>query len=70
MNVEKDYSYIPDLQRAILQSRTTAGRGMPRVRSQRPDDPRQYGGLCGISLPTTEALPQTQVSRGEGIKIL
>lgn len=28
MKFEKDYSYIPDLQRAILQRRTTVGRGL------------------------------------------
>ncbi|XP_037634268.1 uncharacterized protein si:ch211-40k21.5 [Sebastes umbrosus] len=66
MKVDKDYGYIPDLQRAILRSRTTADRGMPRVRRQRPDDPRQYGLLCGIPPPTTEELLHTQVSRRQG----
>ena len=67
MRVEKDYGYIPDLQRAIHRSRITSGRGMPRVRSQRPEDPRQYGLLCGVSPLSTEELLQTQVSRGQGI---
>ncbi|XP_074476528.1 uncharacterized protein LOC141758774 isoform X2 [Sebastes fasciatus] len=66
MKVDKDYGYIPDLQRAILRSRTTADRGMTRVRRQRPDDPRQYGVLCGIPPPTTEELLHTQVSRRQG----
>lgn len=64
MRVEKDYGYIPDLQRAILRSRITSGRGMSRVRSQRPEDPRQYGLLCGVSPLSTEELWTRYLSVG------
>lgn len=70
MKVDKDYGYIPDLQKAILHSRISSQGGMPRRRSQRPDDPRQYGVLCGIPPPTTEELLQTQVSRRKGTEAI
>ncbi|KAF1384370.1 hypothetical protein PFLUV_G00117630 [Perca fluviatilis] len=42
LKTEKTYGYIPDLQARILLKRLT-GRGMPRLRSLRPDDPRRFG---------------------------
>uniref|UniRef100_A0A8C1WSE2 Uncharacterized protein n=1 Tax=Cyprinus carpio TaxID=7962 RepID=A0A8C1WSE2_CYPCA len=40
----KTYGYIPELQAMILQKRL-AGKGMPRRRTLRPDDPRRFP-LC------------------------
>lgn len=66
LKVEKDYSYIADLQSAILQQRLSATGGMPRSRTRRPDDPRQHGVLSGVPAPTTQELLQILVSRGVG----
>ncbi|KAL0973433.1 hypothetical protein UPYG_G00203580 [Umbra pygmaea] len=41
VKVEKDYSYIVDLQNAIVRQRLSS-EGMPRRRTRRPDDPRQH----------------------------
>ncbi|KAK0142690.1 hypothetical protein N1851_019380 [Merluccius polli] len=65
-----DYAYIPDLQKAILRSRTTAHKGMPRQRTLRPDDPRQLGVLCGVPPPSTEELLKTHISRGQSKELL
>ncbi|CAL8398016.1 unnamed protein product [Boreogadus saida] len=62
---EKDYSYIKDLQSEILQKKLSGG-GVPRRRTLRPTDPRQYGVLPGIPAPTTQELLQTQLSKGLG----
>ncbi|KAK0151917.1 hypothetical protein N1851_006721 [Merluccius polli] len=70
MKVDKDYAYIPDLQKAILRSRTTAHKGMPRQRTLRPDDPRQLGVLCGVPPPSTEELLKTHISRGQSKELL
>ncbi|KAK1891048.1 S-adenosylmethionine decarboxylase proenzyme [Dissostichus eleginoides] len=66
LKVEKNYSYIPDLQSTILRRRLSATKGMPRIRAKRPDDPRQHGVLSGAPAPTTQELLQKQVSRGLG----
>ncbi|KAL0993870.1 hypothetical protein UPYG_G00114960 [Umbra pygmaea] len=63
VKVEKDYSYIVDLQNAIVRQRLSS-EGMPRRRTRRPDDPRQHGVLSGVPAPTTEELLQIQVSLG------
>ncbi|KAK0143364.1 hypothetical protein N1851_018511 [Merluccius polli] len=70
MKVDKDYAYIPDLQKAILRSRTTAHKGMPRQRTLRPDDPRQLGVLCGVPPPSTEELLKTHISRGQSKEVI
>ncbi|XP_038136201.1 uncharacterized protein LOC119780282 [Cyprinodon tularosa] len=62
--VEKDYSYIDDLQRTILRRRLAATRGMADPRPSRPDDPRRLGPLSGVPAPTTQELLLKQVSRG------
>ncbi|XP_026111454.1 uncharacterized protein LOC113087935 isoform X2 [Carassius auratus] len=59
----KTYGYIPELQAMILQKRL-AGKGMPRRRTLRPDDPRRYGPLPPVPAPTIEELLHTQVRRG------
>ncbi|XP_026133574.1 uncharacterized protein LOC113112325 isoform X2 [Carassius auratus] len=59
----KMYGYIPELQAMILQKRL-AGKGMPRRRTLRPDDPRRYGPLPPVPAPTIEELLHTQVRRG------
>lgn len=64
--VEKDYSYIPDLQSAILRCRLSATGGLPRTARKRPDDPRQHGVLSGVPAPSMQELLQTQLSRGLG----
>ena len=61
----KTYGYIPELQAMILQKRL-AGKGMPRRRTLRPDDPRRYGPLPPVPAPTIEELLHTQVRRGLG----
>ncbi|KAL0973462.1 hypothetical protein UPYG_G00204060 [Umbra pygmaea] len=65
VKVEKDYSYIVDLQNTIVRQRLSS-EGMPRRRTRRPDDPHQHGVLSGVPAPTTEELLQIQVSRGIG----
>lgn len=67
MKVEKDYSYIPELQSTILHRRLVAQRGMAGSRTSRPDDPRTLGVLSGVPAPTTEELLEKQVSRGLGM---
>ncbi|XP_030262348.1 uncharacterized protein LOC115574863 [Sparus aurata] len=59
----KTYAYIPELQARILQKRL-AGKGMPRKRSLRPDDPRRLGLLPPVPAPTVTELLHTQVRRG------
>lgn len=66
LKVEKDYSYIPDLQSAILRQKLNATGGMPRTRTMRPDDPRQLGVLSGDPGPSTQVLLQTHISRVQG----
>ncbi|XP_065133775.1 uncharacterized protein [Paramisgurnus dabryanus] len=66
LKVEKDYSYIVDLQSVILQRRMSATGGLPRTRKKRPDDPRQHGVLSGVPAPSTQELLQKQLSRGLG----
>lgn len=67
MKVEKDYSYIPDLQSSILRQRLAAPRGMTQSRPSRPEDPRRLGVLSGVPAPTTQELLQKQLSRGLGM---
>ncbi|CAM4574040.1 unnamed protein product [Leuciscus chuanchicus] len=66
LKVEKDYSYIVDLQSAILQRRLSVTGGLPRTTKKRPDDPRQHGVLSGVPAPSTQELLQNQLSRGLG----
>lgn len=63
---DKDYSYIPDLQSAVVRKRVSSGHGLPRVSKKRPDDPRQHGVLSGVPAPSTQELLEKQVSRGLG----
>ncbi len=51
---------------SILEKRLSATSGVPRTAKKRPDDPRQCGLVSGVPAPSTEALLQTQVSRGLG----
>lgn len=61
----KTYAYIPELHARILQKRV-AGKGMPRKRSLRPDDPRRLGLLPPVPAPTVTELLHTQVRKGLG----
>ncbi|XP_065109929.1 uncharacterized protein [Paramisgurnus dabryanus] len=63
VKVSKTYGYIPELQARILQKRLV-GKGMPRRRTLRPDDPRRYGPLPPVPAPAIEELLHTQVRRG------
>ncbi|CAM4570179.1 unnamed protein product [Leuciscus chuanchicus] len=42
----KQYTYIPEIQRAILARRLGSGSGLPRKQTLRPDDPRRLGVLA------------------------
>ncbi|CAL8235035.1 unnamed protein product, partial [Boreogadus saida] len=64
LKVDKDFSYIPELQSIILQRRLTAPGGLAQSRPSRPEDPRRLGVLSGIPAPSVEELLQKQVSRG------
>ncbi|XP_063076603.1 uncharacterized protein LOC134466651 isoform X1 [Engraulis encrasicolus] len=61
----KQYSYIPDLQRAIVKRRLESGTGLPRKQTMRPDDPRRLGVLAKEQPPPTAELVRIQVSRGD-----
>ncbi|CAL8251958.1 unnamed protein product [Boreogadus saida] len=53
--VKKSYEYIKYLQCAILRCKLdqlAAGKGMPRKRTMRPDDPRRLGSLIITVLST------------------
>ena len=65
VKASKTYGYIPELQTMILRKRL-AGKGMPRQRTLRPNDPRRYGLLPPVPAPTIEELLHTQVRRGLG----
>ncbi|KAK0147922.1 hypothetical protein N1851_012382 [Merluccius polli] len=65
VKTSKTYGYIPELQSFILRKRL-AGKGMPRQRTVRPDDPRRYGLLPSVLAPTIKELLHTQVRRGLG----
>ncbi|KAL1023531.1 hypothetical protein UPYG_G00042040, partial [Umbra pygmaea] len=52
----KLYSYIPDIQRAILSRRRRSGTGLPRKISLRPDDPRQLVLIAPVQPPPTSKL--------------
>ena len=59
---DKNYSYIPDLQNAVLQKRLTSG-GMPSKSQKRPEDARRLGVLSGVPAPPTEELLQQRANR-------
>lgn len=61
----KDYGYIPELQKAILSKRLQSGMGLPRRRSLRPGDPRHLGLLAASQPLPTHELVKTKVSRGD-----
>lgn len=56
MKEAKTYSYIPELQKAIVLRRMESGVGLPRRRSIREDDPRRLGLLCLSEAPPTAEL--------------
>ncbi|XDV26163.1 hypothetical protein PO909_029940, partial [Leuciscus waleckii] len=65
--VKKDYSYIPDLQRAIVAKRLQSGVGLPRKQTLRPDEPRRLGLLAPVPPPPTAELVRAHVTRGERV---
>uniref|UniRef100_UPI0037E704BE uncharacterized protein n=1 Tax=Semicossyphus pulcher TaxID=241346 RepID=UPI0037E704BE len=66
LKVEKDYSYIVDLESAILRRRLSVTGGLPRTARKRPDNTLQHGVLSGVPAPSTQELLQSQLSRGLG----
>ncbi|XP_044034394.1 uncharacterized protein LOC122867536 isoform X2 [Siniperca chuatsi] len=48
---EKTYGYISELQARIVKRSITSGVGMPRRRTLRPDDPREFGLVPSIPAP-------------------
>ncbi|KAM4544085.1 uncharacterized protein V3H82_021887 [Fundulus diaphanus] len=65
MKEKKQYSYIPDLQRAILARRLGSVKGLPRKQNLRPADPRRLGLLALEQPPPTAELVSRHVSRGD-----
>ncbi|XP_063067340.1 uncharacterized protein LOC134458876 [Engraulis encrasicolus] len=63
---KKQYSYIPEIQKAILARRLRSGTGLPRKIQMRPNDPRRLGLVSSAEPPpSTEELVQRHVSRGD-----
>ncbi|XP_065131571.1 uncharacterized protein [Paramisgurnus dabryanus] len=62
---KKQYSYIQDLQKAILGRRIRSGRGLPRKQMLRSDDPRRMGLLAAVPPPPTAELVQDHIERGD-----
>lgn len=65
MKEKKQYSYIPDLQRAILARRLGSCKGLPRKQTLRSADPRRLGLLAPEQPPPTAELVSIHVSRGD-----
>ncbi|XP_062379412.1 uncharacterized protein LOC134067939 [Sardina pilchardus] len=65
MKEKKQYTYIPDIQRAILARRLASGTGLPRTVTLRPADPRRLGLLAPEQPPPTAELVSKHVSRGD-----
>nr|XP_055049509.1 uncharacterized protein LOC129435004 isoform X2 [Misgurnus anguillicaudatus] len=65
MKEKKHYTYIPEIQRAILARRLGRGSGLPRKQTLRPDDPRRLGVLAPQQPPPTSELVAIHVSRGD-----
>jgi hypothetical protein len=65
MKVKKQYTYIPEIQRAILARRLGSGSGLPRRQTLRHDDPRRLGVLAPQQPPPTSELVAIHVSRGD-----
>jgi len=63
----KSYSYIGELQTLVVRCRLESDSGIPRKRTQRPDDPRRLGLLPPVPPPPTAELVQRQVRRGVGM---
>lgn len=66
MKVNKDYSYIPDLQAAILHERLQADKGMSKRRTLRPEDPRRLGLIPKVPPPPIDTILESHVNRGIG----
>ncbi|XP_016521480.1 uncharacterized protein LOC103130530 [Poecilia formosa] len=64
---EKDYRYIPQLQRAIVGKRVASGRGLPRLTAATQSDPRQYGVLFVAPASSTQQPLKSQASRGQNV---
>ncbi|CAL9703628.1 unnamed protein product [Knipowitschia caucasica] len=65
MKEKKTYSYIPEIQKAILAVRLQSGKGLPRRVTMHPDDPRRLGVLAPVQPPPTVELVRAHVSRGD-----
>lgn len=62
MKEKKQYTYIPEIQRAILARRLRSGSGLPRKQTLRPDDPRRLGVLAPEQPPPTSELVAIHVT--------
>ncbi|XP_034552468.1 uncharacterized protein LOC117821977 isoform X2 [Notolabrus celidotus] len=69
LKVQKDYSYIPQLQKEILGRRLNSGKGLPKTRPMRPDDPRRLGHVAGIPPPPTAELLQARITQGDNLPV-
>ncbi|KAK7883964.1 hypothetical protein WMY93_027087 [Mugilogobius chulae] len=66
VKMDKDYSYIPDLQSMIIAERLSSKKGLPRHAKSRPSDPRRLGLLTDVPAPSVQELLLHQRTRGEG----
>ncbi|KAL7370485.1 hypothetical protein ABVT39_002010 [Epinephelus coioides] len=70
VKVQKDYSYIPELQQALLGKRVHSRKGLPKRRPPHRDtDARRHGLLTDKPPPPTEELVRTQIPRGQVLHI-
>ncbi|XP_059902635.1 uncharacterized protein LOC132453705 [Gadus macrocephalus] len=60
----KKYSYIWEIQTAILSRRIASGTGLPRTVTMRAGDPRRLGLLAPVQPPPTSELVRVQLARG------
>ncbi|XP_056433452.1 uncharacterized protein LOC130371638 [Gadus chalcogrammus] len=60
----KEYSYIWEIQTAILSRRIASGTGLPRTVTMRAGDPRRLGLLAPVQPPPTSELVRVQLARG------
>lgn len=65
MKEKKQYTYIPEIQIAILARRLGRVSGLPCKQTLRPDDPRRLGVFPLQQQPPTSDLVAIHVSRGD-----
>lgn len=65
LKTNKDYMYIPELQRSIVRKRIDSATGLSKRRPLKADDPRALGNLPDVPPPPTAELVQAQLHRGD-----